>query len=260
MEWLNFTAFAFTATILWLIGSVLVWFAKHNKPLTIITHSSYLAGIALLVTFIVLMGVEVNRPLFRTLGEIRLWYSLFMLICGFFIYLRWKFPWILGLAFLFALVLVTITYLNPESWEKEINPVLQSRWYVAHVLICLTAYTLLGISWLMALRGIWFSNKKEEILIENFVYAGFVVLTLGLISGMLWANQTRGDYWVSNFTETINLVAWIMFLIYIHLRHRSPEKIKAHLWTLVLLFGILMLCWYGVKFLPTAYIQHFIDI
>lgn len=58
---------------------------------------------------------------------------------------------------------------------------------------------------------------------------GFPLLTIGIITGGLWANHAWGSYWSWDPKESMALVTWLSYAAYIHLRvHRemSSEKLS----------------------------------
>jgi cytochrome c-type biogenesis protein CcsB len=65
---------------------------------------------------------------------------------------------------------------------------------------------------------------KEKLLfnLDNWSYRtislGFPSLTLGIISGAVWANEAWGSYWSWDPKETWALITWIVFASYIHAR------------------------------------------
>jgi cytochrome c-type biogenesis protein CcsB len=66
--------------------------------------------------------------------------------------------------------------------------------------------------------------SKEKLLfnLDNWSYRtislGFPSLTLGIISGAVWANEAWGSYWSWDPKETWALITWIVFASYIHAR------------------------------------------
>lgn len=67
---------------------------------------------------------------------------------------------------------------------------------------------------------------------------GFPLLTIGIITGGLWANHAWGSYWSWDPKESMALVTWLSYAAYIHLRvHRelSAEKLSV-----VSLIGLLL--------------------
>ena len=87
---------------------------------------------------------------------------------------------------------------------------------------------------------------------DNLVYLGFAFLTMGLLFGALWAKEAWGHYWTWDPKETWAFLTWAAYLIYIHGRIRNSLKEKTALWVLVFGFIILLMCWFGVNYLPSA--------
>lgn len=96
------------------------------------------------------------------------------------------------------------------------------------------------------------SNELTEIL-DNLSYRvlgfGFPLLTIGILSGAVWANQTWGSYWSWDPKETWALITWLVFAIYLHTR-------ISHGWSgqqsaLIASFGfiIIWICYLGVNLL-----------
>jgi cytochrome c-type biogenesis protein CcsB len=47
---------------------------------------------------------------------------------------------------------------------------------------------------------------------------GFPFLTIGILSGAVWANEAWGSYWSWDPKETWALLTWLVFAIYLHTR------------------------------------------
>jgi cytochrome c-type biogenesis protein CcsB len=89
--------------------------------------------------------------------------------------------------------------------------------------------------------------------LDNLSYrvlgVGFPLLTLGIISGAVWANEAWGSYWSWDPKETWALITWLTFSIYFHMRitqglqGRKPASVAA--------FGfiIIWICYLGVNLL-----------
>jgi len=106
-------------------------------------------------------------------------------------------------------------------------------------------------------------NKKENFLdffkleyldsLDNLSYRligiGFSFLTIGILSGAIWANEAWGSYWSWDPKETWALITWITFAIYLHTR--LVKGWQGQRPALVALFGffILWICYLGVNLL-----------
>ncbi|MCK5781315.1 MAG: cytochrome c biogenesis protein CcsA, partial [Flavobacteriales bacterium] len=213
-----------------------------------------LLGAFVVVSFTVLLWKELERPPMRTLGETRLWYSLFLPFIGIITFLKWKYKWFLSYAIIMAGVFLTINLLNPETYSKTLMPALQSPWFVPHVVVYIFAYAALAASSIVAVKGLFLKNISNETLqlADNLVYIGFSFLSFGLIFGALWAKEAWGHYWTWDPKETWAFLTWVGYLTYIHFRINNATDFKKPLWILSLAFVILLICWFGVNYLPTT--------
>ncbi len=257
MTWIDFPLYSGIVFAFWVIGLVFLFFSYKKKPLIKVSNVLFAIGWIVLIVFVGKLWNELDRPPMRTLGETRLWYSTFLPLIGFVTYFRWKYKWFLGYSFIMAIVFLAINYLNPETYSKTLMPALQSVWFVPHVLVYLFSYAVLAASSIVAIKG-WYDSYKGNFKIEtlkladNLVYIGFAFLTLGLLFGALWAKEAWGHYWTWDPKEVWAFLTWMGYLIYIHYRHFHPQKSKQALSILALAFVVLLVCWFGVNYLPVA--------
>jgi cytochrome c-type biogenesis protein CcsB len=67
---------------------------------------------------------------------------------------------------------------------------------------------------------------------------GFPLLTIGIITGGLWANHAWGTYWSWDPKESMALVTWLSYAAYIHLR--VNRELSAEKLSLVSVAGLLL--------------------
>ena len=257
MNWIYFPVYALISVILWVIGISLLYGSKQKDSLKPLAHGFLLLGIGVITLFVVLLWVYLERPPLRTLGETRLWYSLFLPIIGYITYLRWGYKWFMTYSVALAVLFLYINYMNPETHEKTLMPALQSPWFIPHVIVYIFSYALLAASSLVSVKGLYESYfKKFDVetlnLADNLVYIGFSFLTLGLLFGALWAKEAWGSYWTWDPKETWAFLTWLGYLIYIHYRYFHPKNAKTNFWILSLAFVVLLICWFGINYLPSA--------
>ena len=256
MIWINFNIYFTVAILLWTVALAMLWIPVLSSWVysqsTALLFS--LLGAFVVVLFTVLLWKELDRPPMRTLGETRLWYSLFLPFIGIITFLKWHYKWFLSYAIIMASVFLTINLLNPETYSKTLMPALQSPWFVPHVVVYIFAYATLAASSIVAVKGLFLKDKSEETLAlaDNLVYIGFSFLSFGLIFGALWAKEAWGHYWTWDPKETWAFLTWVGYLIYIHFRIANTNEYKKPLWILSLAFIILLVCWFGVNYLPTT--------
>ena len=247
MGWESFIYFAITA-ILCSAGASLLSLAGRRKAAVALAVSA--AGV--LAVFICGLWIELERPVLRTTGETRLWYSFFAIIAGLFTYIRWKYKWILSFSTVLATVFILINILKPEIHDETLMPALQSPWFIPHVTVYMFSYSLLGCAFLFACVGL-FSDRHDVLdAADTLVYIGMAFLTFGMLSGALWAKQAWGHYWSWDPKETWALITWLSYMGYIHLRLFGKGSRKVLCILLIFSFMCLQMCWWGVNYLPSA--------
>nr|YP_009868768.1 cytochrome c biogenesis protein [Leptocodon hirsutus]QKI32211.1 cytochrome c biogenesis protein [Leptocodon hirsutus] len=78
---------------------------------------------------------------------------------------------------------------------------------------------------------------------------GFIFLTIGIISGAVWANEAWGSYWSWDPKETWAFITWIIFAIYLHTRTNNHFKGANSAIVATLGFLIIWICYFGVNLL-----------
>ncbi len=257
MTWIDFPFYSSIVGILWLVGLVLLGLSYRNDGYLNFANSVLFMGWVVLLVFVGKLWVELDRPPMRTLGETRLWYATFLPLVGFITYFRWRYKWFLAYSIALAGVFLIINYLNPETYSKTLMPALQSPWFVPHVLVYLFSYAVLAASSIVAVKGIvdrYQGNFTIETLklADNLVYIGFAFLTFGLLFGAMWAKEAWGHYWTWDPKEIWAFLTWMGYLTYIHYRYFHSHKTKQALTILALAFVVLLVCWFGVNYLPVA--------
>jgi len=259
MTWLNFPAIAIGTIVLWAIAILFYYLPPVNKTKQMIANACVILGLLAVSYFILTLWIHLERPPLRTLGETRLWYAFFLPLIGIITVWRWKYKWFMAYSLSLAILFLVINYLNPETYDQALMPALQSPWFVPHVIVYIFSYAMLAASSMFAIKELYllyFQPSKFEIktlyLGDNLVYIGFSFLTLGLLFGALWAKEAWGHYWTWDPKETWALLTWIGYLIYVHFRYFQPKKVKSPLWTLSLAFVVLLICWFGLNYLPSA--------
>jgi ABC-type transport system involved in cytochrome c biogenesis permease subunit len=201
--------------------------------------------------FIILLGITLDRPPMRTMGETRLWYSFFMLVAGIITYARWHYRWILSFSTIMATVFMIINIVRPEIHDKTLMPALQSVWFIPHVAVYMFSYALLGCATLVAIYWL-FTDDDLSPSIKQLVYSGIAFFTIGMFTGALWAKEAWGEYWSWDAKESWAAVTWMLYLLYIHFSDKFSQRKRLLIAILVLAFIALQMCWYGVNYLPTA--------
>lgn len=86
-----------------------------------------------------------------------------------------------------------------------------------------------------------FAKKTAEMYDDvgyRCVAIGFPLLTIGIITGGLWANHAWGSYWSWDPKESMALVTWLSYAAYIHLR--IQRELSAEKLSVVAVLGLLL--------------------
>ena len=105
----------------------------------------------------------------------------------------------------------------------------------------------------MSLTNFWLSRDRVLNFLDNLSYRtigiGFCFLTLGILSGAVWANETWGNYWSWDPKETWAFITWLTFAIYLHTRLIGGWSGNKSAWIASLGFIIIWVCYLGVNIL-----------
>lgn len=246
MSWDSFVWFALAASLFWISGAIVSVISKRRLPAAVLTG----CGSAIFMTFIVGVWISLVRPPLRTMGETRLWFSLFLSLIGLVVYLRWRYRWVLPFGCLMAVMFAGINIFKPEIHTEELMPALRSPWFVPHVIVYMFAYAVMGIATILAIRILWLTRRsaagsapaagstapatveatasplspslQDDLrLCDTLVRMGWGFITMGIVMGALWAKQAWGDYWTWDPKETWAAATWLSYLLYMHLRQGS---------------------------------------
>lgn len=161
------------------------------------------------------------------------------------------------------------------SLASEINrgisplvPALQSNWLIVHVVTCFIGYAAFAIS---AAIGIMIISKNKEPkrkpdidshplnilpkvkILEDVGHKtmvfGFLWLTVGIITGAIWANSAWGTYWSWDPKETWSLITWFIYAITLHVKFTRGWSGTRIAWLAIIGFASVIFTYYGVNFL-----------
>ena len=273
MGWNIFPMWAAVVMLLATTGATIA-VLKKNRNLWAI--ALMLLAILGMTGFIAMLWTALERPPLRTMGETRLWYSFFLLVAGLFTYYRWQYRWIMLFSTVLAGVFIIINIAKPEIHDQTLMPALQSVWFVPHVSVYMFSYSLLGCATLLSTVALARRNSNMDMAIEKLLYAGLAFLSIGMLTGSLWAKEAWGAYWSWDPKEAWAVATWALYLIALHFppqKRLKDNAISAHLtnvttplpcggvgggsaylYHIIIILGFLALqmCWYGINYLPSA--------
>ena len=162
-----------------------------------------------------------------------------------------------GLGALLILAAAALHELTP----RPLLPALQSNWLIFHVMTCMISYGAffaafcMAIMWLTVWR--WSeTGKVVDALIYQTMAFGTLLLTVGIVSGAVWAQRAWGRYWGWDNKETWSLITWFVYAIFLHFRLAAGsfgirrERLPALNAIFALVgFGATLFTYFGVSYL-----------
>uniref|UniRef100_UPI0030E0C853 cytochrome c heme attachment protein n=1 Tax=Herniaria glabra TaxID=115624 RepID=UPI0030E0C853 len=83
----------------------------------------------------------------------------------------------------------------------------------------------------------------------RLISLGFIFLTIGILSGAVWANEAWGSYWNWDPKETWAFITWTIFAIYLHIRTNINFQATNSAIVAFIGFIIIWICYFGVNLL-----------
>ena len=147
-----------------------------------------------------------------------------------------------------------------DSEIKNIMPVLRDNfWLSTHVTSIVFAYSVLGISWLLANFVLVKKVFKKELELEQINNAitialkyGSFFLFMGILLGAIWADYSWGRFWAWDPKETWSLIAFLVYMLLFHaVRGNLIKKDYVHVYVSLAFISILI-AWFGVNFVLSS--------
>nr|YP_010953377.1 cytochrome c heme attachment protein [Chiloschista guangdongensis]WMQ76817.1 cytochrome c heme attachment protein [Chiloschista guangdongensis] len=84
---------------------------------------------------------------------------------------------------------------------------------------------------------------------------GFTFLTIGILSGAVWANEAWGSYWNWDPKETWAFITWTIFAIYLHTRKNSKlqDQVTNSAFVASIGFLLIWICYFGINILGIGF-------
>jgi ABC-type transport system involved in cytochrome c biogenesis permease subunit len=157
-------------------------------------------------------------------------------------------------------VVVTIIFLamayagispSADSAIKPLMPALRSNWLTVHVITCFIGYSGFAISFAASLIILFTGDTDkgrdlDELNYKMIIY-GFLFLSLGIITGAVWADSAWGRYWSWDPKETWSLITWFVYAIVLHARYMKTFKRKTIAWLSIIGFIAVLFTYFGVN-------------
>lgn len=95
-----------------------------------------------------------------------------------------------------------------------------------HVPMWMAMFVVFGISVVYSIRYLATGKEEYDLVAIESVNTGIVFYILGLVSGMLWARYTWGQYWSNDPKQNSAAIAFLLYCAYLVLRNAVDEEQK----------------------------------
>jgi cytochrome c-type biogenesis protein CcsB len=154
---------------------------------------------------------------------------------------------------------------------EPLIPALQSNWLTSHVLTCFMGYAAFTVTFAL---GIMFFVRKatghdssgvrafiylfpSEYQIDDLIYScaalGFIFLTLGIVTGSVWAHYAWGSYWSWDPKETWSFITWLTYAVMLHVHLVRGWRGARMAIMAIIGFACVLFTYLGVNLLPSLH-------
>jgi cytochrome c-type biogenesis protein CcsB len=165
------------------------------------------------------------------------------------------------IALLASLLLAYASLGGVDSNIKPLMPALKSNWLLIHVVTAFLGYAAFALAFGSGILYLVQERRPRASLpplplLDNLLYRatmlGFLLLTLGILTGAVWAESAWGKYWSWDPKETWSLITWLIYASLLHARLVKGWQGRRTAWLAVLGFLAVLFTYFGVSFLLTG--------
>jgi cytochrome c-type biogenesis protein CcsB len=147
-----------------------------------------------------------------------------------------------------------------ESEIRPLVPALQSNWLTAHVVTCFLGYAAFTVSFGVSMMHLvkdhlgegrlktFPTSKTLDSINYRAIAVGFSFLTVGIITGAVWADVAWGSYWSWDPKETWSLITWIVYAFFLHARFARGWTGQRAAVVSIVGFCAVLFTYFGVNF------------
>ena len=172
-------------------------------------------------------------------------------------------------AFTMPLAFLAMAYasLSPNISDRiqPLLPALKSNWLIAHVITCFIGYAAFAVAFGLSIMYLIRQREPDpkgsvldrfpkpnviDDLTHQMIMFGFLFLSVGIISGAVWANSAWGRYWGWDPKETWSLITWFIYATLLHAKLMRGWHGRRIAYLSVIGFAAVLFTYFGVNLLP----------
>jgi len=223
-----------------------------------IANGLIIVGVSVQSVYLGMRWVDAGRAPFSNMFESLVLFGWTVSVVYLLLRLRTRIPWLAAA----SAALSALALAHASTYESDIRPLmpaLQSNWLSFHVMTCFLGYGAFAIS-AVAAAGYLISSRRAstvqtetrqtlETIVAQTISFGFLFLTLGILTGAVWANSAWGTYWSWDPKETWSLITWLIYAAFLHFNFIRGWRGRRASWISIIGFVSVLFTYYGVNFL-----------
>lgn len=171
-------------------------------------------------------------------------------------------------------VFFTMRIATEARMDDAIMPALRSAWRVPHIGSAILAYGAFLVAFVLALmfllrevvdggpgktsgapvrKSFWGSRLPAAAVLDQTIYRtiafGFLMQTVLVIVGAIWAQYAWGRFWGWDPKETWSFITWLIYATYLHTRTAMGWRGRKSAWLAVIGFAATVFTFVGVSYL-----------
>ncbi len=225
-----------------------------------------LLSFAVITAYLVARGIDAGRlPLsnqFEFAASFGWGIALFCVI----MYLRIKQGWVLTAGLPTSFLALSYAAFLPRE-IGELMPALRSAWFGLHIGAAVFSYSAFAMAGAVGIKYLIDEGKNTKLeaqaehtaqlaQLDYFSYrliaVGFLMLTVVILSGCVWAEQAWSTFWSWDPKETWALITWIIYALYLHQRMRKNWQGKRMAWFAIIAVVAVIFTFVGVNTLMSG--------
>jgi cytochrome c-type biogenesis protein CcsB len=247
------------------------WIFKNQTSGRLATWTA-VAGLAGNTAGIILRWVEsywlgIGHAPLSNLYESLIFFAWTIVLLYLLIEYKYRFRIIGVIATPLAFLALAYASLSPNISDRiqPLLPALKSNWLLAHVITCFIGYAAFALAFGISIMYLFKKRDSDatNALLERFpapgvledlnhqlVMLGFLFLSVGIITGAVWANSAWGRYWGWDPKETWSLITWFVYATLLHARLMRGWRGRKIAYLSIFGFGAVLFTYFGVNYLP----------
>ena len=147
------------------------------------------------------------------------------------------------------IVVLLLGSLRSPAMPGQLPPVLKTIWFELHVILSFVSYALFAIGALFGVVFLTADERHAETQQYRTLLLGYVLFSMAMIFGGIWAYLAWGTYWLWTPKELWTTIVWFFYSLYLHARLVRGWTGRKVAWLGIAGFLIVMFTYAGVGLL-----------